>query len=60
MLHCVIYIHLLLPRYVASVLGLIGVKFSMEESKCIIEKAKRYITTYEQKLKMIMENTCKF
>ncbi len=59
MLYCVIYIHLL-QRYVASVLWLIGLKFSMEESKCIIEEAQRYIATYEQKLKAIMEDTCKF
>jgi hypothetical protein len=59
-LYCVIYIHLLLQRYVANVLGLIRLKFSIEESKCIIEHAQRYIATYEQKMMVIMENTCKF
>jgi hypothetical protein len=32
----------------------------MEESKCIIEEAQRYIATYEKELKAIMEDTCKF
>jgi hypothetical protein len=32
----------------------------MEESKYIIEEAQRYTTTYEQKVKVIMEYTCKF